>query len=193
MPASTPARVQECAHIYPDGRTCRRIPKRGDKFCLGHQAHRQRRPGEEDEAFERQMTGWADQLDSMPLEKLLCATQESLIGIAELIDRKASRAHRIAFTRAAIAVSSTVNKMEEAMSGFRAQAIICSEPIRSEPRLATRSATQPGAPPNLRCIPSPHDAPHTPRALSSPEEKLEALDRLDAVCAKLLSTFPSNA
>jgi hypothetical protein len=191
MPASTPARVQECAHIYPDGRTCRRIPKRGEKLCLGHQAHRQRRPGEEDEAFERQMTGWADQLDSMPLEKLLCAAQESLIGIAELIDRKTSRAHRIAFTRAGIAVTFATNKLEETVAGYRAQAITRSEshlPMNPEAALSLHrmpSQRNPGA------SPAPRTGP-LPGAASTAEEKLQTLERIEALYGKLLTTLPSN-
>lgn len=191
MPASTPARVQECAHIYPDGRTCRRIPKRGEKLCLGHQAHRRRRPGEEDEAFERQMTGWADQLDAMPLEKLLCIAQESLIGVAELIDRKASRAHRVAFTRASIAVTFAANKLDQTVAGYRAQAI-----TRSESHLAMNpkaAMTHPGIP--GRRDPDASPAPHT-GPLSAPastaEENLQALERLKALYGQLLSALPSN-
>ena len=37
--------VQECVHLYEDGRKCRRIPKRGQKLCPAHRPHaRRRRP-----------------------------------------------------------------------------------------------------------------------------------------------------
>lgn len=179
MPAIRAPRVHECAHIYPDGRTCRRLPKRGEKLCLGHQLHRPRRPGQEDEIFEKQMTGWIDQLDAMPLEQILAAAQGSLAGIFELIDRKSSRAHRLAFARAGIAVGAAINKLDETIAGYRAHAI-----TRTAPQHPTQSTPARAFAPGMSA--------ELPNAGVTAEEKLQALDRLEALCGKLLSTLPSD-
>ncbi len=174
MPENRSTRVQECAHIYPNGRTCRRLPKRGEKLCLGHQTHRRRRPGEEDELFEKQMNGWVEQLDALPLEQMLAVLQASLAGISELIDRKSSRAHRLAFARAGASVGVAHNKLDEMLTGYRTHAI-----TRAVPQRATQSAPPPAL-----------DFEFAPGATA--EDKLPAIDRIEALCGKLLSTLPPD-
>ena len=97
--------VEECVHLFPDGRKCRRIPKRGQKLCPAHHPQRRRRtPLEENEAFLKEMFAFVDTLRAMDSADLLYATTGFLADIHALIDRCSSRSHRIAFSRASTAV-----------------------------------------------------------------------------------------
>jgi hypothetical protein len=113
--------LPECAHTYPDGRRCRRIPKSGETLCPGHHPRRRRRDAHAPD-FVREMHAWVDRLQATPLEPLLVLLQESLAAIQSLIERKTSRAHRAAYTRAYIAVTHSIDRLEEEMAAYRAQA-----------------------------------------------------------------------
>jgi hypothetical protein len=64
--------VQECAHLYENGRKCRRIPKRGQPLCPAHRSPRRRRsPLEENEAFMEEIFAFAERLKAMALDDLL--------------------------------------------------------------------------------------------------------------------------
>lgn len=114
--------LPECAHTYPDGRRCRRIPKSGETLCPGHHPRRRLHRDEHDPDFLSEMHAWIDYLRVKPLEPLLVLLQESLAAIQPLIERKAYRAHRAAYTRASIAVTHSIDRLEEEMAAYRAQA-----------------------------------------------------------------------
>ena len=87
--------VEECTHICANGRKCRRIPKRGQALCPAHRpSRRQRRPLEEDSAFNQQMSSWVDRLQAMELATFLSQTQAALSDLQPIIDRRLSRRDR---------------------------------------------------------------------------------------------------
>lgn len=168
----------ECAHTYPGGRPCRRIPKTGEKFCPGHQPRPRRRADHDDQAFVDEMHAWVDRLHATPLELLLVLLQDSLADIQPLIESKSSRAHRVAFTRATIAVTASIDRLEESMAGYRAY---LSRSATSAPSLHPPS-------PHLMHPPTPQ-----PAQASASGDPLITLDHLDALCEKLLRALPSHA
>jgi hypothetical protein len=108
--------VEECIHICANGQKCRRIPKRGQKFCNAHRApRRRRRLLEEDHAFHQQIFDYLDHLEAMNLDDLLSETSDALASIHGLIDRRSSRCDRAAFTRATAAVGVTLDRLPTAM------------------------------------------------------------------------------
>lgn len=111
----------ECAHTYPDGRRCRRIPKSGKAFCPGH--HPRRRPDEYDPDFVREMRAWVEQLHDTPLEPLLVLLQESLAAVQPVLERKVSRAHRAVFIRSTIAVTHSIDRLQQEMAAYHALAL----------------------------------------------------------------------
>ncbi len=114
--------VNDCAYIYEEtGRRCRRIPRRGESLCLAHTSLRPQ-PGDEDAAFNRLMSAWAERLHNIPLDHLLEALQTSLEGIHEIIQSKSSRRHRMAFGRAVIAVGIANERLVDALAAPRAGA-----------------------------------------------------------------------
>ena len=99
-----------CAHRYPDGRPCRRVPRRGQPFCPAHRPNRVR---EEKEAALALILGCRDELDAMSLAGLLFATSQALANIHSLIERKSSRRHRADFLRAVTAVCLAAHRVDE--------------------------------------------------------------------------------
>ena len=98
--------VTLCAYLYPDGRTCRRIPRRGDDFCRDHlRLASVRTPGEE-EAFIQQMLLATDEIAAMPLDQRLNHLGDCLGALDPLIESRASSAERAFYTRATIAATS---------------------------------------------------------------------------------------
>jgi hypothetical protein len=159
--------IGTCTYVYPTGRPCRRIPKRGETLCPSHQTRR--RSATSDELFERQMTAWVDHLQAMSLEQLLAATQESLNGIAALLERKACRAHRAIFTRAAIAAAMAAETLEVTV-------LLTTPP---------RSPTSASASPSIAA----------PTALSPAQAQARAasIEELSALCNRLATTFPRDS
>ena len=101
--------IDTCAHVYPDGRLCRRIPKRGESLCPGH---RRRSAGSGEELLKRQMEAWSDRLHALPIEQIFAAAVESLNVIGPVIERRFPRKHRAAFIRAAISVGVAAETLE---------------------------------------------------------------------------------
>ena len=163
--------VQECAHLYPDGRHCRRLPKRGHRLCHGHQ-HPRRLPGREDAAFHQQMFAWVDRLHALPLDDLLHILAGCLSDLTPILERKASRRHRLVFTRATIAITQTQELVDAARIARRAQSAARSLPPGS-----------PAAPPRII---SDEIAAQLRSAQTLTSEELMAL------CDRLESTLPSN-
>jgi len=111
--------VEECTHICANGRKCRRIPKRGQALCPAHRpSRRRRRLHEEDPDFDRQMTSWVERLRAAELDIVLRQTQATLGDLQPIIDRRLSRRDRAAYTRAAIAVTVAIDRLDEAEVGL---------------------------------------------------------------------------
>jgi hypothetical protein len=135
--------VEECVHILPSGRKCRRIPKRGQKFCSSHRPGRRRRPPlHEDHAFRQQMFAFVERLQTLSLPDLLYETTGLLTDIHLLIDRRCSRPHRLAFSRACAAAGLAADGLF-ALSRARSPAPPAPPP---RPAPASPPATQPPAP-----------------------------------------------
>jgi len=164
--------VEECSHICANGRKCRRIPKRGQALCPAHRpSRRQRRPLEEDSAFNQQMSSWVDRLQAMELATFLSQTQAALSDLQPIIDRRLSRRDRAAYTRASIAVTVAIDRLAEAEVGLRPPA-----------PLAGQTAS-PGR-------------PLTPRAAATVEAVRSAQlspEQLDDLCNQMLSILEPNA
>ncbi|HEX4065352.1 MAG TPA: hypothetical protein VHZ09_04955 [Acidobacteriaceae bacterium] len=105
--------IDTCAHVYPDGRLCRRIPKRGESLCPGH---RRRSAESGDEVLERQMEAWSDHLHALPIEQIFATAVESLNVIGPVIERRFPRKHRTAFIRAAISVAVAAEMLEAVLA-----------------------------------------------------------------------------
>ena len=103
--------VHECNHRYPDGRRCRRIPKRGEPLCRDHKRSR-RQPHTEDPAFIRQMEAYADRLITLPLDVLAAEVQFALAAMHPILDSRFSRTWRLLFNRAEIAVAALAEELQ---------------------------------------------------------------------------------
>lgn len=172
--------LEECVHILPDGRTCRRIPKRGQKLCPAHRPHRRRRaPLEENQAFLKEMAAFVRSLEAMESDDLLYSTVGFLADIQILIDRRSSRRDRFAFGRASAAAATAADRLVELARGLR-------QPSASQPQ------PQPPAPPSSQ--------PLSPEARARLQH-LEALtnsgrtltpEELSYVCEEMLNTLNSH-
>jgi len=101
--------LAECAFLYPDGRKCRRLPRRGERLCRDHRSLTSARPKDDEETFDREMTQATLEIIAMPLDQMLDHLQQSLIEIDWLIESRASTAERYAYTRATIAVTAAID------------------------------------------------------------------------------------
>ena len=172
--------VEECVHLFPDGRKCRRIPKRGKKLCPAHHPQRRRRtPLEENEAFLKEMFAFVDTLRAMDSADLLYATTGFLADIHALIDRCSSRSHRIAFSRASTAVGIAADRLVELARG-----------LRQEP--APRPQPQPPTPASSQSLtPEARARFHRAEALLNCGRILTPQELSD-ICDDMISTPESN-
>ena len=102
--------VHECEHFYETGRKCRRITKRGEALCPGHQPN-PRRSIHDDPVFHRQIAGWIAQLRATDATDLLCCLQDALTAIQPIIESKTTRANYIRFARASAVVAIVVERL----------------------------------------------------------------------------------
>ena len=180
--------VDECTHICANGQKCRRIPKRGQKYCAAHHPslRRPRRAFEEDQAFHDAMVAFIDHLDSLPLEQLLNDTRGALSDAHILLDRRCSRRHRAILHRAATAIGIAADRIFEARQAETANA-------------QTRASQKPSARPTPPAPPKTA-RPLTPAQLAQTQAVSSVLDaspdlsleQLNNLCSQLLNTFNSN-
>jgi len=173
--------VEECSHIRANGQKCRRLPKRGQKYCAAHHPSRRRprRAFEEDQAFHNAMFAFVDRLRAMTLEDLLYAVCDAINDLHFVVDRHCSRRHRAFFHRASTALTITAERI-------------------TEDRLAqTRRAPVPPRPPATPATP-PFSL--TPEQRAGAQSALEALtaspnlspEQLIEICDRMLSTLEPN-
>jgi hypothetical protein len=201
--------VQECAHLYENGRKCRRIPRRGDPLCPAHRSPRRRRsPLEENEAFMDEIFDFASRLKAMPLDDLFYATGQMLANIQVLIDRRSSRRNRMDFCRATAAISVTVDRLADIAIASRAQfaetqaiggqlppAAATSQPAHATHAQARSSSTAwPDPFTRKRIEQQLHEFEMNPQL--SPEQLQAAVDNVISILdsyEKTTSTLESNA
>jgi hypothetical protein len=156
--------IDTCTYVYPEGRPCRRIPKRGESLCP---SHRPRRHAEtKDELFERQMFAWGEHLQALPLDQLLETTRQSLARISPLIERRISRPYRAVYARAAMAAGVTAETLEAARA-----------------RPATLPSSDPASTAHGRTT-----APH-----KTVQERVPSIEELSALCDRLAIMFPPDS
>ncbi|MGB6159341.1 MAG: hypothetical protein WA891_05350 [Acidobacteriaceae bacterium] len=164
--------VDECTYMYANGRKCRRIPKRGQSLCPAHRPSRRPRGFlEENDAFNQQMSAWVEQLRAMELTTFLSQTQAALCDLQPLIDRRLSRRDRAAYSRATIAVTVAIDRLDEAEVALRA------------PSPAASRTASPGHP----------LTPHTAAAVEAVRSAQLSPQQLDALCNQMLSILEPNA
>ena len=103
--------VAECSFLYPDGRNCRRIPRRSQTLCRDHRrrpAARLRTPTEE-EAFHQQQSNAADEILRLRLDQMLHHAQECLMAIEPFIEAHAPAAERVRFMRLGTAIAAAMD------------------------------------------------------------------------------------
>lgn len=102
--------VHECEYLYPGGRRCRRIPKRGDALCRDHKRAR-RLTHDEDPAFCRHIEAWANHLITLPLDVLAAEVALALSAMHPILESRFRRTHRLLFSRAEIAIAALVEEL----------------------------------------------------------------------------------
>ena len=100
--------IAECTYLYPDGRHCRRLPRRGESLCRDHRRLAARRPAtaatdRDEDAFDQQMRQAAEEIRAMPLPAKLEHLCDCLNTLHDFIEARASSAERSSYTRASIA------------------------------------------------------------------------------------------
>ncbi|HKR27138.1 MAG TPA: hypothetical protein VJS11_06770 [Acidobacteriaceae bacterium] len=101
--------LQECQYAYPDGRTCRRIPKRGERLCRDHKNAR-RLPASEDAAYYRRLEIYDNHLRRLAPDQLAQEVQFALIRLYPVLQRRLSRAHRHIFSCALLAIATLTER-----------------------------------------------------------------------------------
>lgn len=103
--------LAECAFLYPDGRNCRRIPRRGETLCPDHrrQAAIRVRTKTEEEAFHLEQDKAADEIIRMPLDQMLDHAQECLIALEPWIEAYAPAPERTRFMRVGTAIAAAMD------------------------------------------------------------------------------------
>jgi len=103
--------IPECTFLYPDGRNCRRIPRRGESLCPDHrrQAAIHRREAAGEQAFLQLMNQAADEIIRLPLDGMLDHAQECLMDVEAFIAANAPAHQRVRFMRAVTAVTAAID------------------------------------------------------------------------------------
>ena len=101
--------LQECQYAYPDGRTCRRIPKRGERLCRDHKNAR-RLPSSEDAAFYRRLEAYDQRLRHLSPDQLAQELQLALVRLYPVVHGRLSRAHRLVFNCALLAIATLMER-----------------------------------------------------------------------------------
>ncbi len=93
--------VPTCSFVYASGKTCGRIPRRGESLCPDH---RRLAAGSSQEAFEEEMNREVHRLAVLPLDEVLLDAEENL-GIVQMwLEKKAPPRLHARFIKATIAI-----------------------------------------------------------------------------------------
>lgn len=103
--------IAECTYLYPDGRHCRRLPRRGESLCRDHRrlVSAPRKTEADDEAFSRQMFAAVDEICALPLDQMLNHLSDCLNGLHLFVEAKASSIERARYHRAVIAAGAAMD------------------------------------------------------------------------------------
>ena len=141
-----PPHVNECAYLYPEGRRCRRIPKRGERLCRDHKRAR-RQTHTEDAAFTRQMEAYADRLMTLPLSRLAAEAAFALSAMSPILESRFRRTHRLLFCRAELAIAALVDGLESRQSPPRPLPDISFDSAYAQVFQNQMHPSRPGGPP----------------------------------------------
>jgi hypothetical protein len=83
--------VQTCSHLYPSGKTCGRIPRRGESLCHDHRRLSTADPRADQEAFDQDIYREIDRLALLSLDKVIGEAQEHLRPVEMFVEKKAPR------------------------------------------------------------------------------------------------------
>jgi hypothetical protein len=103
--------VSTCAHVYPSGKTCGRIPPRGESLCRDHRRTASVTPEIDPTAFEAEMYRECDRLAALPLDQILTAAQVHLTALDSFIERQATPRLRIYYNKATIAITEAIDRI----------------------------------------------------------------------------------
>lgn len=103
--------VPECSYLYPDGRNCRRTPRRGESLCRDHRRHAAAVPGSDpdEEAFYQQLFQFNDQVSALPLDRMLLDLVECLSCLQVFVEAKASSMERTRYHHAVILATAALD------------------------------------------------------------------------------------
>lgn len=103
--------VAECSFLYPDGRNCRRIPRRGETLCRDHRRRPAVRPRThtEDEDFRQQQSQAALEIARLRLDQMLEHAKHSLFALEPFIEAHAPAAERACFSRLAMTITTAID------------------------------------------------------------------------------------
>lgn len=132
--------LHECEYVYPTGRTCRRIPKRGERLCRDHKRAR-RLPSSEDAAFYRHLEIYDNHLRRLPPDRLADEVQYALIQLYPVLHGRLCRAHRLIFSRGLLAIATLTERNVLSSCAQRQAAAQSAEHLKAEclPRGTTAS------------------------------------------------------
>lgn len=101
-----------CAYVYESGKTCGRIPRRGESLCRDHRNRIPPRARFDFEAFKQSLFAACDRYNAMPFDDMLLALQQDLNELLPLVENKASSSEYFAYNRATMAVASAIDRYE---------------------------------------------------------------------------------
>jgi hypothetical protein len=103
--------VRTCSHVYSSGKTCGRIPRRGETLCRDHRRAHPVEPGLDRSAFEAEMFRECERVALLPLDQVLDAAQEHLVAIYSFMERRTSPRLHAHYTKATIALTNAIDRL----------------------------------------------------------------------------------
>jgi hypothetical protein len=101
--------IRTCSYVYPSGKTCGRIPRRGESLCRDHRRLAAPEPSAAEEAFDQEMYCECDRLAPLPLDQVLSSAQQHLNALDSLLTVRSRRRERACCTKAVIAVTTALD------------------------------------------------------------------------------------
>jgi hypothetical protein len=103
--------VKTCAYAYPSGKTCGRIPRRGETLCHDHRRIAPADPGVDRSAFEAEMFRECERLEFLPLDDVLDAAQQHFLALDSFMERRSSPRLHAHYTKLGIALTAAIDRL----------------------------------------------------------------------------------
>jgi|HubBroStandDraft_1064217.scaffolds.fasta_scaffold588242_1 hypothetical protein len=103
--------VPTCSHVYPTGKTCGRIPRRGETLCRDHRRVAPAESGGDRIAFEEEMYRESDRVALLSFEEALCAAQEHLVALHSFMERRSTPRLHAHYTKACIGLTQLEDRL----------------------------------------------------------------------------------